>query len=85
MLNTLRHWGIETYLVSGDQPRTVGHVARSLGIPEERVFAEVKPAEKAPQQQHNDDDDDSSSSHHNTCTHTRRRRRWRSCSARATW
>ena len=43
MLRTLRHWRIETYLVSGDHGATVGHVAATLGVPPENVFAEVKP------------------------------------------
>ena len=47
MLRTLRHWRIETYLVSGDHGATVGHVAATLGVPSENVFAEVKPPDPA--------------------------------------
>ena len=39
--------GIEVWLVSGDAPEAVRHIARSVGIPESRTRAGVLPAEKA--------------------------------------
>jgi Cu+-exporting ATPase len=46
-VDELRALGIETWLVTGDDRRTALAVARAVGIPEDRVRAEVLPAGKA--------------------------------------
>jgi Cu+-exporting ATPase len=46
-VRTLARMGIDAWLVTGDQRRTAEAVARQVGIPPERVLAEVLPGEKA--------------------------------------
>ncbi len=43
----LTQMGVEAWLVTGDHRRTAESVARQVGIPPERVLAEVLPGEKA--------------------------------------
>jgi Cu+-exporting ATPase len=43
----LRAQGLDVYLLTGDNRRTAEAVARQLGLPEERVLAEVRPDQKA--------------------------------------
>lgn len=43
----LRHEGLKTYLVTGDNPLTAASIARQAGIPPDNVFAEVRPERKA--------------------------------------
>jgi P-type Cu+ transporter len=46
-VRSLGDLGVEVWLVTGDQRRTAAAVARAVGIPDERVLAEVLPGDKA--------------------------------------
>ncbi len=48
-IRTLRERGIEAWLLTGDQRLVAESVARQVGIPSDRVIAEVLPAEKQAQ------------------------------------
>jgi Cu+-exporting ATPase len=47
----LRHDGLEVWMMTGDNQRTAEAVAAQVGIPKERVLAEVMPSDKATQVQ----------------------------------
>ena len=47
VIDALRTAGIDVWLCSGDKPQAVQAVARELGLPSNRVMAQVLPAEKA--------------------------------------
>lgn len=42
----LESLGLEVWMITGDNPRAAAAIARQAGIPEERVMAEVSPADK---------------------------------------
>jgi len=48
-LESLDRAGYESWMITGDQPRTAHAVGRAVGIPETRVLAGVLPAEKSAQ------------------------------------
>ena len=45
----LQAQGIEVWMITGDNQRTAQHIAAQVGIPAERIIAEVLPGEKAAQ------------------------------------
>ena len=47
VVQQLEHQGLKTYLVTGDNSRTAASIARQAGIAPERIFAEVRPEQKA--------------------------------------
>ena len=47
IVNTLDRSGLKTFLITGDNRETAHLIARQVGIPEDRVFAEVRPERKA--------------------------------------
>ena len=47
IIGTLEARGLKTFLITGDTAETARLIAREVGIPEERVFAEVRPERKA--------------------------------------
>jgi P-type Cu+ transporter len=47
VVKQLQTQGLKTYLVTGDNALTAASIARTVGIPPENVFAEVRPEEKA--------------------------------------
>jgi Cu+-exporting ATPase len=46
-IEKMHEMGIDVYLVTGDSTTTAKAVAKSLRVPEDRVFSEVLPADKA--------------------------------------
>ncbi len=46
-IRTLGAMGVEAYLITGDNERTAIAIARKAGVPQDRVFAQVLPAQKA--------------------------------------
>jgi Cu+-exporting ATPase len=47
VIRMLRRQGLNTSLVTGDNPRTAASIAAQTGIPSAQVFAEVRPEQKA--------------------------------------
>jgi Cu+-exporting ATPase len=47
VVSQLQRQGLKTYLVTGDQVLTAKKIAQEAGIPDENVYAEVRPEEKA--------------------------------------
>jgi Cu+-exporting ATPase len=47
VIQQLHRQGLKTYLVTGDNSRSAGSIARQAGILPEHVFAEVRPEDKA--------------------------------------
>jgi len=47
VVRQLKESGLKVYLVTGDSAATATHIAKQAGIPEENVFAEVRPERKA--------------------------------------
>ena len=47
VVQQLHRQGLKTYLVTGDNALTAASVAKQAGIPQENVFAEVRPEQKA--------------------------------------
>jgi P-type Cu+ transporter len=47
VINQLSTQGLKTFLLTGDNPAAAAGIARLLGIPEDRVKAGVRPADKA--------------------------------------
>jgi len=47
VMRRLQDEGMRTYLVTGDNPRTAASIAQQVGIEPDRVFAEVRPDQKA--------------------------------------
>jgi P-type Cu+ transporter len=47
VIGHLHRQGLKIYLVTGDNPLTARSIARQAGIPQENVFAEIRPERKA--------------------------------------
>ena len=47
VIRSLQRAMLDTWMVTGDNARTAGSIAQQVGIPDERVFAEVAPEKKA--------------------------------------
>ena len=47
IIRTLERSGLKTFLITGDNAETARLIGREVGIPEDRVFAEVRPERKA--------------------------------------
>jgi Cu+-exporting ATPase len=47
VVSQLQNQGLKTYLVTGDNSLTAAAIARQVGIPQEHVFSEVRPQQKA--------------------------------------
>jgi Cu+-exporting ATPase len=47
VVRRLQDSGLETFLITGDNARTAASIARQAGIPEQNVFAETRPEQKA--------------------------------------
>jgi Cu+-exporting ATPase len=47
VIQELERQGLKVYLVTGDNALTAGHIASQAGIPAARVFAQVRPEQKA--------------------------------------
>jgi Cu+-exporting ATPase len=47
VIGQLEREGLKTYLVTGDNKLTALNIAKQIGIPSDRVFAEVRPEQKA--------------------------------------
>lgn len=47
VVRELKAKGLDSYLITGDNRRTAETIAHQVGIPQENVFAEIRPEEKA--------------------------------------